>query len=479
MARTLVINPPFMEPHRPPISCAIISEVARLEGHEVDLLDINIDLFNRVGNTKFIDLQTEYLFGNDPHAKEYVQKYVTVKLHKQLEENFYDWILVSCFSDWEFPITELICKELKSTSDAVVVGGGPGLEKKGMQLVSNGSLDYHISGEGEIALKELFRGNIGYPGINGTSAVQIDDIEDLPLPNYDFFDFNKYDWLKEDPDVFIYGSRGCVRKCTFCDIETYWPKFRYRSGKSIANEMIANYEKYGVTNFYFADSLINGNLKEFKELLDILSSYKHVDKFSWGGYAIIRPKNQHPAELFDQMRDAGCKFMSIGLETGVDRIRHDMQKKFTNEDVDWHLHHAQRTGIQNVFLMITSWFDETPEEHEEYLKIFPRWQHYAADRTISAIMINPPLVMLPGTRLAAQETYSFEIDQNREDVTPAVKSITWINPKMPELSVVERYTRQRNIILEALKYNWNVHNPQTKLNEIISVLTSYRDAINK
>ena len=228
-------------------------------------------------------------------------------------------------------------------------------------------------------------------GINGVPPIQIEDIENLPLPNYDFFNLDDYDWLLDKPDIFIYGSRGCVRKCTFCDVVGYWPKFRWRSGASIADEMIMNYEKYGVQNFYFADSLLNGNLKEFRIFLDRLSNSQYQKKFRWGGYAIIRPKNQHPAHLFDQIEAAGGHFWSIGVETGVDRIRLEMKKHFTNDDIDWHLEQSQRIKLQNLFLMIPSWYSETLEEHEDYLKIFKRWENYAVDGTIHGIGLNPPL----------------------------------------------------------------------------------------
>ena len=49
-------------------------------------------------------------------------------------------------------------------------------------------------------------------------------------------------------------------------------KYTYRSGENVAQEMIAHYEKYGVTDS-FTDSLINGNLKSFRQLIDSLLQY--------------------------------------------------------------------------------------------------------------------------------------------------------------------------------------------------------------
>ena len=473
--KTLIINPPFLEPHRPPISCAVIAEVARLAGHQVQVLDINIDFFNFVGHNNFSKYQTDYLFNNDKSTISKLNEFVYDQLTKDVLSQF-DWVLVSCFSSWEWPITEIVLQHCKNSCSAKIVVGGPGISGKSEYLLSNNIVDYCVDGEGELALKELFDGNDQYPGINGRAPQQIDNIEDLPLPNYEFFDLKKYDWLLDSPDVFIYGSRGCVRKCTFCDIAAYWPKYRYRSGASIANEMISNYEKFGIKNFFFADSLLNGSLKEFRVFLDKLSNFGPAQDFHWGGYAIIRPRNQHPAELFDQIKAAGGHFFSVGVETGVDRIRLEMKKNFTNDDIDWHLEQSQRIKLQNIFLMITSWYSETQEEHEEYLKIFPRWEPYAVDGTIFGLSINPPLAILPNTPNAKLLENKILIRESTEYSSPVLKDITWINPSLPELSFKERYRRTLAITEQAVKYNWNITNKHTKLNEIKQALTSYIQA---
>jgi len=471
--RTLVINSPFLEPHRPPISCAIIGEVARLQGHEVVALDLNIRLFNEVKHEKFMDLQNRHLFSNDQSCADQLNEFINRSLPAEFVDSF-DWILVSCFSDQCYPLTETILRHCKAHSQGKVVVGGPGITTKSNHLLQNKFTDYCVCGEGEIALKELFAGNDQYPGINGIPPVQIEDIETLPLPNYDFFNLSDYDWLLDKPDIFIYGSRGCVRACTFCDVASLWPKFRWRSGLSIAEEMIMNYEKYGVENFYFADSLLNGNLKEFRIFLDKLSRSQYQNKFRWGGYAIIRPKKAHPAELFDQIQSAGGHFFSIGVETGVDRIRLEMKKHFTNDDIEWHLEQSQRIKLQNLFLMITSWYSETLQEHEEYLKIFQRWQNFAVDGTIHGISVNPPLGLGENTPL--QSLVNKELFfHNNENAQGQLKGLMWINPKMPELSLKERYRRTIAITEEAIKYNWNITNREMKLREIKAVLEGYRN----
>jgi hypothetical protein len=247
--------------------------------------------------------------------------------------------------------------------------------------------------------------------------------------------------------------------------------------------MIMNFEKYGVQNFYFADSLLNGNLKEFRIFLDTISRSSYANKFKWGGYAIIRPKKSHPQELFDQIQAAGGHFMSIGVETGVDRIRLEMKKHFTNDDIEWHLEQSQRIKLQNLFLVITSWYSETPEEHQQYLDIFPRWQNYAVDGTIYGISINLPLNIMDNTplqELVNKELFFPDQDAPSWRIAPSgLKTMMWLNPKMPELTFAERYKRTMAITEQAIKHNWSITNCEVKMREIKSVLENYKKFTQK
>lgn len=472
MYKSLVINPPFLEPHRPPISCAILAEILKQHGHEVIVKDVNIDIYRRLGSQKFHELQIKHTTDRDTHSIAQLSLLVEKEI-QELDISSYDWILVSCFSYWNIEPTKEICKWIRKHSSAKIVIGGPGIEYQdfGKNLLNLGLVDYYIYGEAEHSLPALLQGQTEVPGINGLPPQQIDDIEDLPLPNYGYFDLKRYDWLLDDPDVFIYGSRGCVRKCTFCDVGKYWPKYRWRSGQSIANEMISNYEHHGIKNFFFADSLVNGNLKEFRTMCEILAKYKE-GLFRWGSYAIVRPKSAHPASLFDLIEASGGKFWSLGIETGVDRIRFEMQKKFTNEDIDWHLEQSQRIGLQNNFLCISTWPSETLEEHQEYLQMFPRWQSYAVDGTIYGIRLSTTLSILDNTPLATQVGTAFEFEQFTHDVAPDVYMSAWHVPGNPELTHKEKFRRTVALYEAAMDYNWPLTNCLQNINELKSAISS-------
>jgi hypothetical protein len=121
-----------------------------------------------------------------------------------------------------------------------------------------------------------------------------------------------------------------------------------------------------------------------------------------------------------------------------------------------------------------SWYSETPQEHEEYLKIFARWQNYAVDGTIFGLSVNPPLGINPNTPVS--KLVNKEIIFPDTSVNESIKGLTWISPNRPELTFKERYRRTVAITEEAIKYNWNITNKVIKLNEIATVLQTY---INK
>lgn len=459
-----------MEPHRPPIACAILAEICKRKNHDVQIHDFNIDIHNELGSDRFYDLQIKTTTSNDAEAHSLLIDQVEKQVAKIESLDQYQWILISCFSYWNITSVKKICAMLKQRCRAKLVIGGPGIESGdiGMAMLRENQVDFCVYGEAELAVPRLLDGESDIAGVNGRPPQQIADIENLPLPNYGYFDFSKYDWLLESPDVFIYGSRGCVRRCTFCDVAKYWPKFRWRTGRSIANEMISNYEKFGIKNYFFADSLVNGNLKEFRSMCEILANYQE-DLFRWGSYAIVRPKSAHGTEMFDLIKASGGRFWSIGIESGVDRIRFEMDKKFTNNDVDWHLEQSQRIGLQNNFLCIGSWPSETLAEHQEYLQMFKRWQNYAIDGTIYGIVIASMLSVLDGTSMSQQAGKDFFFDQYSHDVPPETVSRSWYSPANPDLTHREKLRRVLALYEEAIKYKWPLTNCLQKINEIRSV----------
>jgi hypothetical protein len=476
LTKTVVISVPRLEPHRPPPGPAIIAKICEQQGHDVTAYDLNIKFFHHCKKRNIdyhgFDQAWNRFADLNEQQNNTLEDFLSHWCNLIAAEN-YDYIMIGIFGmSGSVFARKFLTKIRKLTAANIIVGGmGAGTvgltdpeDCLGYKLKNEGLIDTYIVGEGEVALIKVLNGETG-PGINNTEVSQVDDLDALPQPDYKFFDLEEYDYLfSNEKEVFITGSRGCVRKCTYCDIERYWPKFRYRSGQNIAEEIIDNYERFGITRFYFTDSLVNGSFKAFNDMCDKLSKYKFDRPLSWSGQFIFRDKKSIPKNHFELMKAAGANILFVGLETGSDRVRFDMGKKFTNEDIDFQLEECSKYGIHVIPLMFTGYITETIEDHQENLKIFKRWQRFVADGTIVGMELGSSLIILPGApveRMIDSHGLNFILDEQME---PDLK--LWWSEANPDLTIKERIRRKLEIHEAAIKYAYPVWRQASRLTEL-------------
>ena len=215
-----------------------------------------------------------------------------------------------------------------------------------------------------------------------------------PVPNYDDYKLNEYIW-NDGPALPITGSRGCVRKCTCCDVPGQFGKFSFRSGQDIANEMIELNQKYNVNTFEFTDSLVNGSLKSFQEWLKLVAAYNDdypaEKKIKWYGQYICRPQTEISQDIYDLISRSGCSNLIIGVESGSNEVLKAMNKKMTVEDVVGELDQLQHHGIRALVLMLSGFYNENQERYLETLEFLVKLQNYVASGTVSGISMGIPL----------------------------------------------------------------------------------------
>lgn len=237
----------------------------------------------------------------------------------------------------------------------------------------------YIVGEGEHALVEFLRGNPLYPGINGRPPKQIENLNDLPPP-----DFKELHEEHNYESAVMSGSRGCVRNCTFCDVASIWPKYRWWDGKTVAENM-QKIADQGFDRISFSDSLVNGSMKHFRDLCHELAKYDR--KIKWNGQFIIRNKHSFRAEDFDNLANSGCTGLTLGIESGNEEVREHMRKRFSNEDLDYFVHNLGKRKIKMKFLLIVGYPTETKEQFEDTLDMIRRYKDYADKTEISPHMM--------------------------------------------------------------------------------------------
>ena len=445
----IICNVPGTLDYNPLSAPAILKSAVQANGFTCRTVDFNIRLYDRYkDDKKSLDgLQSYFLDNNDAISIEYQSTADALIEEWATEIIAQDPVFVS-FSVFTYQNKKgafLLSQIIKQRRpDIKIVLGGQGLGAGGIngsllwpeQLKAAGTIDYYIKSEGEVSLVKLLMGDIRYPGIDSSSFKQIEKLDELALPDYDDYEFELYP-IKKLP---IVGSRGCVRKCTFCDIHSHW-KYRYRSGESIAEEMMTNYEKYGIHTFNFADSLTNGQLREFKKWTQLIADYNRANpaaKISWHGQFIVRNSGQLDHAYWQNIKDSGCEWLGIGVETGSDRVRAHMEKGFSNTDLDYTVETMAQYRIQCRFLMLVGYPTETVEDHNDTLNMLRRYGKYA-QTVINWVEVGSTMSILPGTPVyeRAQEL-NIDLDMKHEN--------NWIAWDNQSNDLKERFRRREELI---------------------------------
>ena len=425
----LVVSVPVLDLQYPPSSPAVIKACVNAAGYTAKTADLNLLLKEICGsNDRFFAVQYNFenvspgvvdttdvvdaFFNNDIDLiKEWLNKSVAlVKEHNPV------WLGVSVFSYKSHKATLALCVAVKrALPDIKIVLGGRGASSYalgpdhkqffnkiesffgpyprknfGETLLHYGAVDNVIQGDGEQAVIDLLQGSA-----EANTIASVDDInlETVPFVDFDDYDIGNYNYVNE-PILPITGSKGCVRKCTFCDIPVLWPKFKFRSGTHIAKEMIHLYNKHGVKKFYMSDSLVNGSMKAFTDFITVLAEHNTANPDSaikWVGQYITRPVSATLNEQYYQLlKQSGGEGLTIGVESGSDSVRAHMKKQFTTVDIDTELAYFDKNSIVCVLLFFSCYPTETWADFADTVDMFIRYQKYCASGTVYKITLGTP-----------------------------------------------------------------------------------------
>lgn len=465
---------------RPPPALSALAGICEYNQVDYEIFDLNIYLFQNLSGEDYS--AAEFYFTKNSNLVE------DSDLAKKIIDIFYmvcsdiqsinaDLLAITSFSSVQNCCAKKFLEIFRSLSNITVIAGGPGIFYQEKDNISVGKtfsqlklIDYYVLGEGDIVFHKFLKGDIEL-GVNGNQdkydnwVPQIDDLNQLILPSYKKINFENYKSPHSNDKIalVITGSRGCVRRCTFCDVGNIWKKFRFRNADSLITEIQKHFYDTGCLDFMFSDSLINGSLKQFKDLMIKIIELKKRDKsfedIRYAGQFIIRPKNQHPEEIFELMAMSGCDHLDVGIETGSDRVRFHMGKKFLNEDIDYHFEMCEKYKLKNQLLMFTAYPTETLEDHKETLNFLTKYQKFLINETIIGISLNSPAAIYKNTPLdQMRHELGLEFqDMEYENVA------NWITTKNPELTIKERWRRY----IELLRQTSNLRYPRTQFDHLM------------
>lgn len=219
-------------------------------------------------------------------------------------------------------------------------------------------LDYLIPREnGEIAVLNYLKGDSSYlincRKDNDTqvkiSKMDINELKTSPIPSKDI--------------VLTYElSRGCPNKCFYCSNSL--GEFSFNNVKKAVKE-IKKLKKLNKNNkFVFVGSQINFDNNYLEIFLeDLINSQLNIE---WTSYAVLKNLNRN--KLL-KMKKAGCKLLSMGLESANPKTLKSINKNIDLEEAEQILKDCYEIGI-NVQLHVMVGFPYEKEEDIFSIKSF-------------------------------------------------------------------------------------------------------------
>lgn len=451
----IIVAVPYTHINVPPLAPAVLKGVAEAEGHRVKAVDLGMELYKEcnLDLKKFNRLQEYFISSTyetfNPDDIKFLDEFI-LKWANYLAEAPTKFVGISIFSYFAHLFTLRLAEEIRKinpTKQIVLGGAGCSTESSATvkslynltkieSMLSFGKLmsrrklvDHVILGDGEQALLDLLNEDTIDNSLN--YEVNYKTLE-LPFANFDDYDLWKYPGQlnKGYPQMPIFGSKGCVRNCDFCDVNAVQGRFRFRTGKNIFKEILFLAEKYGIRDFNFTDSLVNGSLSSFMEWVSALAEYNNANpdkRITWNGSWICRPIGQMPQKYYQIMAESGCESLTTGFESGSDRVLTAMVKKTNVAAFKYEMEQLSKYNIKVLGLFIIGHWAETWEDFVETCDFLYYLTPYSRNGQLIGINLGAGAGLIANTPAAAH------VMSETEEI--------WWNDKNPNLTAKERYFR--------------------------------------
>ena len=286
-----------------------------------------------------------------------------------------------------------------------MVAGEPGVIMDVMDI------DYGVVGEGEETIVELLDciendgGLLGVQGIlfrdeagvatQTLARPQMSYLGDVAWPDYDLLDYGPNIENQRPLDSYFFHvepnsrpraldmitSRSCPFMCTFC-FHPSGKTYRERPLDDFFAELDMLVERFDINMVALIDELFSLKKRRLLEFCERIKPYN----LSW---MVQLHVNSASDETIAAMRDAGCVYISYGIESMSQPVLESMQKKSKTERIEYALNltYQNEIGIQGNLL-----FGDTAETLDTANESMHWWasnRHYQINLT--------PLIVFPGS----------------------------------------------------------------------------------
>lgn len=227
--------------------------------------------------------------------------------------------------------------------EIVIIWGGYFATNQHKSVLNSDHVDYVVAGAGDVAFPSLLdalEANESVENINNLIHKQDSQIINTPketlidqdaLPPLPYEKLNEAYPIQEYLGNTFLGSRtaayhssvGCPFTCSFCAVvPIYNARWRGKSAANIFKDIKYLKERFGANAIEFHDNnffVSENRAVEFAKLIK-------PENIFWWGEARIDTVHKYSDESLRLIREAGCKMIFFGAETGNDEVLQKMNK---------------------------------------------------------------------------------------------------------------------------------------------------------
>lgn len=170
--------------------------------------------------------------------------------------------------------------------------------------------------------------------------------------------------LATHPMVQVMSSRGCPNLCSFC----LYPqtmmgrKFRPRSPENFVRELVWIHKNIRPKEIFIEDDTFAIDKERVLKICELI--HAHDLKMTWS----CNVRADVPLEVLKKMKEAGCRMVIVGYESGNQKILNDIKKGITIKMAEEFTDAAKEAGLKIFGCFMIGLPGETVETIEETFK---------------------------------------------------------------------------------------------------------------
>jgi anaerobic magnesium-protoporphyrin IX monomethyl ester cyclase len=302
-------------------------------------------------------------------------------------------------------VKELAQSIRRQMPEVFMTAGNSGATTVPKLYLESCGLDCVVLGEGEITAVELigaletganWRETPGIAMLNSSGELMkspprnpVQNLDSLPWPAWDLFPVENYvssidHRQKKVRHMEVLASRGCPFNCVYC-YRIYGRSVRRRSPESIVEELKELVSRYRIRYTGFPDDLFTSDRDFVMKTCALMK--QELPGLKWSCLGRV---NTVDKEMLKTMKDAGCDWISYGIESGCDEMLTRMKRGVTAQQCLDAVRLTEAVGIHADGSFVIGMFGETLNSVKKTVEFCRK-----ADITAPMLFVTP----YPGTAI--------------------------------------------------------------------------------